>query len=94
LLHFGTEEHKCTDEERWASEPKWEAIKANHAKPTKLFNSKEEAEDWVLSGDHIRTKGTTLEDWNIQQKPKIYRRCEDNWCGVAEYCTQHLDSLK
>ncbi len=93
-LHFGDEDYKCTDEERWVNQPKWEAIKNGNKTPTKLFDSMEEGLDWIKSGIHPKLKNSLQSDWRVVRKPKIYKRCEDNWCGVAEYCSQHQEYLK
>ena len=90
-LHFPKDENEipeCSEEEMWVTEEKWEAKKKGHSRATKLFDSEREALSWIADQDHRTTKGTTFEDWDITQRPKDRRRCEANWCNVAEYCDQ------
>ena len=90
-LHFPEDEFyipKCSDEEMWSTDAKWEAKKKGHTKATKLFNSEREALNWIADQDHRTTRGTTFEDWDIKQRPVERRRCEGNWCNVAEHCDQ------
>ena len=55
---------------------------------TKLFESEREAFSWIADQDHRATRGTTYEDWDVIQRPVERRRCEGNWCNVAEFCEQ------
>ena len=90
-LHFPKDENEipeCSDEEMWSTDPKWEAKKKGHKKATKLFDLEREANSWIAQQDHRATKGTTFEDWDITQRPPERKRCESNWCNVAEFCDQ------
>ncbi len=89
-IHFPKDDKlpKCSDEEMWLSESKFEAKKKGHKKATKLFDSERDAYNWIADQDHRSTKGTTFEDWDIIERQSERRRCEGNWCNVAEYCEQ------
>ena len=78
----------CSEEEMWSTKAKWEAKKKGHARATKLFESEREAFSWIADQDHRATRGTTYEDWDVTQRPVERRRCEGNWCNVAEFCEQ------
>jgi hypothetical protein len=89
-LHFPKDDTipECSDEEMWSTDPKWEAKKKGHTRATKLFDSEREALSWIADQDHRATKGTTYEDWDIKQRPVERKRCEANWCNVADFCDQ------
>ena len=52
------------------------------------FLTLREAQLWIADGDHRSTAGTTIDDWDVTERPRVRRRCEGNYCGVAEICTQ------
>lgn len=87
-LHFSEEMPECSEEEMWTTATKWEAKKKGHSRPTKLFDEEREAYSWIADQDHRATRGTTYEDWYISKRASSRRRCEGNWCNVAEYCDQ------
>tara|TARA_Y100001973_G_scaffold106295_1_gene183295 strand:- start:1975 stop:2901 length:927 start_codon:yes stop_codon:yes gene_type:complete len=88
-LHFSDAMPECSEDEMWVSKVKWEAKKKGHTRPTKLFDEEREAFSWIADQDHRATKGTTHEDWEITQRPSSRRRCEGNWCNVADFCDQY-----
>lgn len=88
LLHFSEGEPECSEKDMWLSPSKWEAKKKGHVKATKLFDTEREAQLWIADGDHRSTAGTTIDDWNVTERPRVRRRCEGNYCGVAEICSQ------
>lgn len=89
-LHYQEEMPECTDEEMWSTEPKFLATKKGHSRPTKIFDSERDALSWIADGEHRSTKGTTYEDWDITIRASERRRCDNNWCNVAEVCDQYL----
>ena len=84
-LHFSDELHECTPEEMWCSDAKFEVKQKGHTRATKLFDSEDQANDWVAEKLITDTKP---KNWIISQRPVVRRRCEANWCGVAEWCDQ------
>ena len=91
-LHFPKDENEipeCSEEEMWVTEEKWEAKKKGHSRATKLFDSEREALSWIADQDHRTTKGTTFEDGYITKRTIDRRRCEGNWCNVAQFCEQY-----
>ena len=86
--HFQKDLPECSEEEMWATDPKYLATKKGHSRPTKIFDSERDALNWIADGDHRSTAGTTYEDWDITIRPSERRRCENNWCNVAEVCDQ------
>ena len=70
----------CTDEERWVRGDKTVAVvKPGARKATKLFTTKEEAEQYIEESG---------EDFRLEKRKPFYIRCE-NWCEVAPFCDQH-----
>jgi len=101
-VHFSNEEPSCSEKDMWLSPSVFEARKKKFSKDgsmellktTKLFNSEKEALHWIADGEHRATAGTTVDDWAIAERPRIHRRCEGNYCGVAEICDQFLKTGK
>jgi hypothetical protein len=63
----------CTDEERWATAPKWAVYKVGNKKASRLLDSLEEAEKWAF--DNLPKAKTEI----------VFRLGEDRKC--AEYCS-------
>jgi hypothetical protein len=78
-----SEQTPCTPEERWARAPKFAVHKRARGslsqRATRVFDNVNDAGSFVLSaqGDH-----------EIVERPGSNIRCEGNYCGVADFCTQ------
>lgn len=83
LAHEAENTEDCTDAEMWAR-PTVFAVHEQTKKGTlakrakRLFGSRTEAE--IYSMDILGSK--------VIERPKIYTRCEGNYCQVAEFCDQ------
>lgn len=73
----------CTDEERWLRGEKYAAMKKGRKSAVKLFESREDANDWIGKQDGG-------EDFIIQHRPGEPVRCAGNYCGVAQWCKQYI----
>lgn len=74
----------CTPEERWARAPKFAVHKRSMGslkqRATRVFDSIGDAGAFVLAGQG---------EQEIVERPGSSVRCEGNYCGVAEFCTQY-----
>lgn len=66
----------CTNEERWATQEKFAVMKNGGKKAIKLFDTREEAEQMVVSG-----KGDFVE-----HRPSDDKKCKD-YCSCAKWCS-------
>jgi hypothetical protein len=71
----------CTDEERWLRGEKYAVMKKGRKSAVKLFDIKEDANDWVEQQDEALT---------IEHRPGEPVRCAGNYCGVAQWCKQFI----
>jgi hypothetical protein len=79
LMELGEELPECTDEERWMHGHTWAIMKAGGKKATKVYDNEAEA----LADLKDRKPG-----YNAEFRPGKSVRCEGNYCGVAEWCSQ------
>lgn len=93
-MHFGDLVHDCTDEDMWTQPVKWEALKKGNKSPTKLFDTMEDGLDWLKNGVHPKLKNSQFSDWVIKKREAVRTRCEENYCGVNQFCDQYKDYLK
>ena len=65
----------CTEEERWNSGSKFAVMKKNHKRATRVFDTEEEAKNYIANkeGDFI------------EKRPGEDRKCQD-YCLAVEYC--------
>lgn len=76
----------CSDEEMWARPEKFAVKKSSsHKRASRLLDSQEAAIAWGTEN--------LGETFHIEHRPGRHVRCED-WCGVADHCTQHLSFLE
>lgn len=71
---------ECTAEERWATENKIAVMKKGNKKALKLFESAEDALEFISS--HKERPLLKMED-----RPGESKRCE-NYCPVSQFCEQ------
>jgi hypothetical protein len=68
--------YECSDEEKWARGGKFAVMKKGRKRALKLFDKKEDAEEYLKSLD---------DKHYIEERPKEYFRCE-NFCDVNKFC--------
>jgi hypothetical protein len=73
---------ECTNEEMWASEPKWACMKKDAKRATRVFDKESTAYDFCL-------------DNNLQliERKGERRRC-NKYCQASSVCCQHKAYLK
>lgn len=70
----------CSDEERWVRGEKWAVMKTNRKSAVKLFDNKEDADEFASSNENHR----------VEHRPGNAIRCEGNYCGVSAWCSQWI----
>lgn len=80
-LDKGTPIDHCSDEERWLRGEKYAVMKKGRKSAVKLFDLKEDANDWIEQQDDAFT---------IEHRPGEPVRCAGNYCGVAQWCKQFI----
>jgi hypothetical protein len=73
----------CTDEERWHNPGKWAVHKKGVLKAAKLADTEDELSAWIFAN-----KAKVGNDYRIEQREGIYKRCE-KYCAVSKWCQQH-----
>ena len=71
----------CSSAERWGK-PEQFAVhndKTKSDRASKLCGTHQEATDWIGKRSGFR----------IEVRPPSYTRCDNNYCNVSEFCTQH-----
>ena len=77
---------ECTDDERWAKPDKFALMPtAKRVRARKLFNSEDEAYDWINTPKN--GKLPMKEGWVLEYRQGANVRCE-SYCLVSEYCEQ------
>jgi len=74
----------CTDQERWLRGEKWAIVKKGRKTAVKLFETKEDANDWL---ERQEDSGALT----IEHRPGDPIRCSGNYCGVSQWCRQWLE---
>lgn len=71
----------CTDIERWARAPSYAVKKGSNKRAVRVLTSMQAARDYI--------KQNELDDKHyVETRPGENVRCEQDWCQVAEYCSQ------
>ena len=79
---FGDELPLCTDEDRWIRSAKWAVFKSGGKRAVRVYDTETEArEEAEKLGGRVEKRGG---------EPK---RCTNNYCGVAEWCSQWQSEL-
>ena len=74
---------ECTGVERWTRSAKYAAKKTTNKRALKVFDSMEDAEAFLEKRGHANSK------WHeVEVRPGMHVRCDQNWCRVAEFCDQ------
>jgi len=72
----------CTNEERWTKPSKWAVMKEGRKSAVKLFDDERHAELFI----ETQKSASAL---YIEHRPGSFTRCEGNYCGVADFCSQY-----
>jgi len=75
----------CSDEERWAKPAKWAVMKKGRKSAVKLFDDPKLAELYMKE-----QKGADA--LYLEERPSELTRCCENFCGVAQFCSQFEES--
>ena len=78
----------CTDSERWFKPGKVALMKAGRKSAVKLFDTGDEAIEYVKASDISLIAGES--PYSLVERPGVYRRCED-YCSVAQFCDQYKE---
>jgi len=81
----GRELPLCSQTERWEDNPTYAVKKPANKRATKVFEEKQNAIDF------INESSDTL---IIEERGGTPRRCDGNWCKVAEFCSQNKRRLE
>jgi hypothetical protein len=73
---------ECTDEEMWAKPDKYAVMNGENTRATKVLDTHEDADAYIESHDKLK------KPW-IDVRLGGRTRCEKNFCGVSEHCTQY-----
>jgi hypothetical protein len=72
----------CTDEERWTKPSKWAVMKNGRKSAVKLFDDERHAELFIETQK-------SADALYIEHRRGEHTRCEGNYCGVAQFCSQY-----
>jgi hypothetical protein len=72
----------CSDADRWAKPTQWAVMKKGRKSAVKLFDDAREAELFIKNS---KDAGVL----SVETRLGEFTRCENNYCGVAQYCSQH-----
>ena len=70
----------CSDEERWKRDDAWAVKKKGLKRAMRVFDNEDEAKKFSEAQD-VSTE--------IEHRIGEYVRCNGDYCGVAEFCSQH-----
>lgn len=86
FLHAADEDLPlCTDKDRWMRGEKWAVQKPNAKRATRVFDTQEEAWEFLKEKDDPK--------YEVVHNTGRPVRCEGNYCGVAEWCSQYQREL-
>jgi hypothetical protein len=74
----------CTDQERWLRNEKWAAVKKGRKTAVKLFDTKEDADEWIKGQQDAA-------NLTVEHRSGDPVRCSGNYCGVSSWCKQWLE---
>ena len=76
----------CSNKERWMRDAKFAVKKKTNKRAIKLFNNKEDADAFFL-------KEGLGSDCEVEERVGDPIRCSQNYCRVADFCTQYQREL-
>ena len=80
----------CSDEERWAQPTKWALMKKGRKTAVKLFDDEDEAEEALSTA---APEPHVTGNYYVEERPGRYTRCEEDYCGVSNWCNQYQGEL-
>lgn len=93
-IHFSDEIPDCTDEDRWATEPVWAVMKEGRKTAIRVtgLSTQRSALEWAAANGHAdqSNEGDIVlrSKIFIQERPRTFIRCADQYCPVTEHCPQ------
>jgi hypothetical protein len=82
FIHLSTGElPECDAEERWEKPTTYAVKKNKNIRAVRVFKSAKEADEFIMNKDE---KGL----W-VEQRKGESTRCEQNYCGVSQFCNQY-----
>ena len=81
---MGVEPPPCTDEERWAKEPKWVCIKPGAERASRVFPTEGEAMVYAAGKNGLAPKGGA--GLIVEKRAAPPARCSGGWCRVSDHC--------
>jgi hypothetical protein len=75
---------QCSTEEQWKRDDAWAVKKKGLKRAMRVFNNKDEATDFAKA--QSETQNVPME---IEYRAGELVRCNGNYCGVAEFCSQY-----
>ncbi len=82
----GKELPLCTPEERWEGSPQYAVMKVGNKRATKIFEDRDNALEFIR-------QSSDKDKMEVVERGAEPRRCEGNWCKIAQYCTQNQRRL-
>lgn len=76
---------RCTDEETWKREDTWAVKKKGQKRAMRVFNDEQTA---------IEFEKTQTIPVEIEIREGSLTRCDGNFCGVAEFCSQYREGKR
>lgn len=80
---WGEDLPECTEEDMWVREGKYAVVKDGSTRAKRVFGSEGEAMAYVESLGPAKDVGLS-----VVRRPGQPIRCDNNYCGVAPWCTQ------
>ena len=74
----------CSDEERWKRGEAWAVKKKGLKRAMRVFDNQEEAEVYAYDWEKINNGKIAV----VEHRAGEYVRCNGDYCGVANFCSQ------
>lgn len=74
----------CTDTERWMRRTKYVLMKRGNKRPTRLFDTRVEAQQWAEQHEG---------SYYIEERKSEPLRCTGDFCNVSKWCSQYKEWL-
>lgn len=74
----------CSDDERWKREDAWAVKKKGLKRAMRVFDNQEEAEVYAYDWEKVNNGKVAV----VEHRAGEYVRCNGNYCGVADFCSQ------
>lgn len=90
IAHVSAEDELplCTDKERWARPASYAVMKKGRRTALRVMATRDEAEKWLAYNGRGQTQPAYMKTHYIERREGEAVRCEANYCGVAEFCSQ------